>query len=522
MKLTKQLSIIAANNPGQTAFIYQHQETSYGELERQVNTFALGLERLGYQKGDHIALVAWNSPLYVIALYGILRMGAVVVPIKPVLTANEMKYVLHDGNVKAIVAMDSLLDKFEEMAEELPRVRHYIIYPSEHKRSFQSPVLTGKLKSFTQLVKDGDVEYIPPLLDEKDTAIILYTSGTTGKPKGTMLSYESIYANAKITADYLKYNENDRVISVLPMAHVFCFGAALCSPLLKGVTLLIMPKFSPKEVFRIAKQYHATVFAGVPTMYNYLLQTVNDQPMYKGDFSGVRLCLSGGASIPLTLLKKFEKTFHVTITEGYGLTEAAPVTYNPVDHPPTPGSIGKIVPHVECKIVDESGKEVRMGEVGELLVKGPHIMKGYYKKPEETAATLKDSWLYTGDLVRMDQEGYFYIVDRKKDVIIINGYNVYPKEVEEILYTHSNVIETSIVGTPHPETGEAIIGFVVVNNLSITEETLIEFCTRNLAKYKVPYKIQFLDKLPKNSNGKIDKKRLLPMISDQNRIRDIV
>jgi long-chain acyl-CoA synthetase len=211
-------------------------------------------------------------------------------------------------------------------------------------------------------------------------------------------------------------------------------------------------------------------------------------------------------------LEKFKKAFHITITEGYGLTEAAPVTYNPVNQPPKPGSIGKIVPYVECKIVDEFGKEVSVGEVGELIVKAPQVMTGYYKKPEETNGALKDGWFYTGDLGKMDQDGYFYIVDRKKDVIIVGGYNVYPKEVEEVLYSHPNVVETAVKGIPHSDTGEAVIGFVVVDHPSITEKKLIEYCQKNLAKYKLPIKIEFLDKLPKNSNGKIDKKRLLPMI----------
>ena len=377
MKLNEQLSLIAKINPNKPAFIYQDQETSYMEFERQVKKFASGLEQLGYQKGDHIALIAWNSPLYVIALYGILRMGAVVIPIKPVLTSNEMKYELQDGNVKAIVTMGSLLDKFEEIVEQIPKIKHYIVYESEAEIPLNLYVPTSKLKLFTQLVKEGDLEYIPPFLDENDTAIILYTSGTTGKPKGTMLSHKGIYTNAKITADYLEYREDDRVISVLPMVHVFGFGATLCGPLLKGATLLILPKFSPKEVFRIARVYQATIFAGVPTMYNNLLQTVNHQPMYRESFNKVRLCLSGGASMPITLLEKLKEMFQVTITEGYGLTEVAPVSYNPVHRYSKPGSIGKIVPHVEYKIVDPSGKEVK---VGELIVKGPHVMKGYYKK----------------------------------------------------------------------------------------------------------------------------------------------
>lgn len=521
VKLNEELSIMAKKYPDKAAFIYQDKETSYREFERQVKKFASGLEQLGYQKGDHIALIAWNSPLYVIAFYGLLRMGAVIIPIKPILTAKEMKYILKDGNVKAIITMDELLGNFEAIADQLPTVNHYIICESGADIPLEDHLLRPKLKLFAQLLEEGSNEFDAPFLNEEDTSIILYTSGTTGKPKGAMLSNKNLYINAMSTADFLKYNGNDRVISVLPMVHVFCVGAALCGPLLKGATLLIMPKFSPKEVFRIAKDHKATIFAGVPTMYNYLLQTAKKQTIYQKSFSGIRLCLSGGASIPLSLLNDFEKIFHVTITEGYGMSEAAPVAYNPVNRPPKPGSIGKSVTHVECRIVDDSGKEVVRGEVGELLVKGPNVMKGYYHLPEETAEALENGWLHTGDLVRMDEDGYYYIIDRIKDMIIVSGYNVYPREVEEVLNEHPYVFEAAVVGVAHQDTGEAIIGFVAVNS-SITEETLIDFCKKNLAKYKVPCKIEILDELPKNATGKIIKKNLLTMVSDHKKTADAV
>lgn len=508
VKLNEALSSIVNKYPDKTAFIYQDDETSYYEFDSLVKKFASGLEKLGYQKGDHIALISWNSPLYVIAFYSLLRMGAVIIPVKPILTANEIKYILKDGNVKAVIAVNELVESLEEIAEELPDVKHYILSGTDIPLGNQ--YFTSKVKAFNKVVEEGNLEFEAPDLHEEDTAIILYTSGTTGKPKGAMLSYQNLYVNARSTADYLEFNQDDRVVSVLPMVHVFSIGASFCGPLLKGATLLIMQKFSPTEVFRIANKYKATIFAGVPTMYNYLLQTSKKQPAYQDHFSDIRLCLSGGAAIPLALLNEFENTFHVTITEGYGLSEAAPVAYNPVHCPPKPGSIGKHIPQVECKVVDSNGKEVRMGEVGELMVKGPHVMKGYYKLPEETGKTIQNGWLHTGDLVRVDEDGYYYIIDRIKDVIIVGGYNVYPREVEEVLSTHPQVVEAAVVGTPHEERGEAIIGFVAVNG-NVTEETLIDYCRKSLVKFKVPYKIEFLDELPKNATGKIIKKDLAAM-----------
>lgn len=506
MNLSEQLSITAENHPNKTAFVFRDVETSYMELEGAVRKFASRLEQLGYKKGDHIALIVGNSPYYVIGMYGALRLGAVVIPVNPLYTAHELTYILKNGDVKAVITMDVLLEKFAAIAVQLPGINHYISCETGGEHELSDPNVTLKLKSFTRLIQEGSLDYDAPELDEADLAIILYTSGTTGKPKGAMLSHRNLYSNAKDVADYLTIDGNDRVIAALPMFHVFCLTVSLNAPLMNGGTILIMPKFSPQEVFRIAREHKATVFAGVPTMYNYLLQSFQESG---GDFSGIRLCISGGSSMPVALLKDFEKSFSVQISEGYGLSEAAPVTcFNPLDKPRKPGSIGTNIIHVENKVVDELGKEVGAGEVGELIVQGPNVMQGYYKMPEETAAALKDGWLHTGDMARMDDEGYFYIVDRKKDMILVGGYNVYPREVEEILYAHPNVSEVAVIGTPHPETGEAVTCFVVTDDITLTMDDLIEFCSAHLAKYKIPASIEFLDELPKTTTGKILRKNL--------------
>ncbi|MBT2215351.1 fatty acid--CoA ligase family protein [Virgibacillus dakarensis] len=506
MNLSSQLSITAKNHPNKTAFVFQDNHTSYQELEGAVTKFASALHQLGYRKGDHIALVAGNSPYFVIGLYGALRIGAVVIPINPMYTPYEMEYILKNGDVKAILTMDVLVEKFAAIAEKLPGVNHYISCETGAELKLTAHPLSTKLKSFTEILQGGNLEFISPVLDEEDVAVVLYTSGTTGKPKGAMLTHKNLYSNAKDVADYLTINGDDRVIAALPMFHVFCLTVALNAPLMNGGTVIIMPKFSPKEVFRITRAHTPTIFAGVPTMYNYLLQSANDKD---NDLQGIRLCISGGSAMPVALLKEFEKKFDVIVSEGYGLSEASPVTcFNPLDRPRKPGSIGANIVNVENKVVDEFGEEVEMGEVGELIVRGPNVMKGYYKMPEETAATLKNGWLYTGDLARMDDEGYFYIVDRKKDLILVGGYNVYPREVEEVLYEHPGVAEVVVVGMPDPDSGEAVVSFVVANDPAIAEDDLREFCKAHLAKYKVPAKIEFLDELPKNTTGKILRKNL--------------
>jgi len=512
MNLSDQLTVTATNMPNRTAYIFQDKETSYQEFEGQVRKFASRMERLGYQKGDHIALAVGNSPYFAIALYGALRLGLVVIPINPLYTANEMTFILRNGDVKAVITMDVLLEKFETMKDELPDVNLYISCESGSDVDLKKSSLQPKLRSFTQLIHEGSTDFKGPELNDDDLALILYTSGTTGRPKGAMLSHKNLYSNAKDSADYLQIGGNDRVIAALPMFHVFCLTVALNAPLMNGGTVLILPKFSPQEVFRLTKEYDVTVFAGVPTMYNYLLQSGKKQTDV---FENVQLFISGGASMPVALLKEFEQTFNVRIQEGYGLSEASPVTcFNPLDRPRKPGSIGKSIVNVENKVVDEFGEEVEPGEVGELIVRGPNVMLGYYKLPEETAMTLKDGWLYTGDMARMDDEGYFYIVDRKKDLILVGGYNVYPREVEEVLYSHPNVTEVAVIGLPHEESGEIVAGFVVVDDPQLTEEDLKKYCKEQLINYKVPAKIEFLDELPKNTTGKILRKNLRDKVTN--------
>ncbi len=509
MFLTKQLHKTAVQNAQKPAFYFLDQATAYSELDEAVTKFAAGLYKLGISKGDHIALLLGNSPQFIIGMYGALRAGATVIPINPIYSQDEMSYILNNADVKVVVALNSLVPLLEKIDSELTSVKHYIVCETEandKKLESRTLAISPKITAFTQLITEGDLLFQGPELDENDTAIILYTSGTTGKPKGAMLSHKNLFANARDISAYLKMTEEDYVVTTLPMFHVFSLTVVLNAPLMCGGTLLIVPQFSPKEIFGVIKKYEATIFAGVPTMYNFLYQS---QEGTAEDVKSVKRWVSGGSAMPVALLQSFQKRFNALISEGYGLSEASPVTcFNPLDRPAKPGSIGVSIQNVENKVVNEHGVEVPAGEVGELIVKGPNVMKGYYNMPEESAAVLKDGWLYTGDLARMDDEGYFYIVDRKKELIIVGGYNVYPREVEEVLFAHSNVVEAAAIGVPDPDQGEVVHCFVVKKDKSLTESELKAYCSVHLAKYKVPAQIKFVDELLKNTTGKVLRRAL--------------
>ncbi len=515
MNLSTQLHETAKGSAEKIAYHFMGQSSTYAELDEAITKFASGLEKLGVKQGDHIALLLGNSPHFIISLYGALRLGVTVIPINPIYTADEIGYILNNGDVKLVVALDMAIPLAEKVHAFLPKVEHFVFCETVpngiENYDVESITLYSKMKSFTELVASGELGFQGPELQDDDTAIILYTSGTTGKPKGAMLTHKNLFSNAKDVGDYLKMNHEDRVVTVLPMFHVFCLTVALNAPLLNGATLLIESKFSPREIFLIIKEYKASVFAGVPTMYNFLYQYPDGDPE---DLQSLRLCISGGASLPVALLNNFEQKFNVLISEGYGLSEASPVTcFNPLDRPRKPGSIGTSILHVENKVVDELGEEVPAGGVGELIVRGPNIMKGYYKMPEETAAAIRGGWLHTGDMARMDDEGYFYIVDRKKDLIIVGGYNVYPREVEEVIYNHRDVVEAAVLGVPDPNQGEAVKAYVVSKNPELTSEQVLEYCREHLAKYKVPSSVEFLEELPKNTTGKILRRALKTQIA---------
>lgn len=511
MNLVSSVRQQAVQQPDKIAYHFMGKDTTYGEFEFTVGRFAKGLQELGVEKGDHVAFLLGNTPHYLIALFATMRLGATAIPINPVYTPDEISYILHNGDVKTVIALDALLPLVEKGVQAFPQVTSFIICETTADTAEKIAALSqeAKVKThlFTQVIANVSDSLQPVEVADDDNAIILYTSGTTGSPKGAMLTHENIYSNARDVAHYLGYKADDRIIATLPVFHVFALTVVVNAPLLSGATVLLAPRFSPTEIFALAREQKATVFAGVPTMYNFLYQLPEGNPE---DFSTIRLAISGGSSLPVALLHNFEKKFNVRVSEGYGLSEASPVTcFNPLDRDRKAGSIGTSICNVENKVVDVNGQEVPVGEVGELIVRGPNVMKGYYKLPEETAMAIRDGWLYTGDLAKVDEEGYFYIVDRKKDMIIVGGFNVYPREVEEVLFAHNNIIEAAVIGYPDPNLGEAVHAYVVLKEVAATStEDLLAYCTKHMVKYKVPKVIEIMDELPKNTTGKILRRSL--------------
>lgn len=493
--LNENLRRSASKFPDKYAYIYGDSSVTYRELNQQVDRFAAGLSAQGIGKGDGVALLLGNSPEFVIAYYGILRLGAFAIPINPMFTKGEISYILDNSKAKAVIAHASVEFKLSELTEKSNNIT-CVIYVDASRQEW----------TWKRLMEISNLDFESPFTYQDDLAVILYTSGTTGKPKGAMLSHRNLASNAESIAKLMEMQEEDRVVAVLPMFHVFCMTVSLNGPIACGATVIIVPKFSPVDVVKTIRTKKGTMFVGVPTMYNFMYQLPEATA---DDFSSIRLCISGGASIPVELLQNFQAKFNVPILEGYGLSETSPlVAINPLKGTRKPGSIGVDIPGVKSKVVDVEGNELPRGVVGELAVQGPNVMRGYLNMPEATAAALIDGWFYTGDLAEMDEEGYIYIVDRKKDIVIVGGYNVYPREVEEVLYQHPSIIEASVVGVPDDGYGEIVKAYVVVKDEQTAIEDILHFCQDKLVKYKMPRQVEFLKELPKNSTGKILRREL--------------
>ncbi|WP_216828554.1 long-chain-fatty-acid--CoA ligase [Alkalihalobacterium elongatum] len=496
MTLNLALQNIAKEHGNKIAYHFEGQEETYGVLNKKVNSFASSLKETGIQKGDHIALIMGNAPEFMYALYGAWHIGAVVIPINPTYTKTELQYLLENGNVKAVISIPQLLPVIEELKSELKELTYILDVTSEE---------------FNRFVQSGDQNFAGVPIDENENAVILYTSGTTGKPKGAMLTHKNLYTNAVATGNALHITEDDVIINALPMFHIFAMTVCLNMPIVKGTKVIIMRQFSPKEFLRLVKEHKVTFFGGVPTMYNFIYHFLQENPE---GFSSVTHCASGGASLPLAILDKFKNEFGVLIQEGFGISEGAGVvTVNPRYGVIKEGSVGVPIEDIQVKVVDNQGNEVERGKVGELICKGPNVFKGYYQMPEKTASDLRDGWLYTGDFAKMDEDGYVYIVDRKKDLIIVGGYNVYPREVEEVLFKHELIVETGVVGAPDEEYGEKVVAYVVLKD-NISEAELLEYCRQHLAAYKVPAEIIICEnELPKTSSGKILRRALRDQVT---------
>ena len=434
-----------------------------------------------------------NSIEWVTVYYALAKIGAVMLPVNHHFRGGEIEFMLRDSGAKAFIGHEDHLEEPLRIEEALPELR--IVHGDDPVAGF---IPLHSLYSKNDPFPASDAE-------EDDTAAIFYTSGTTGRPKGAMLTHKNLFSNAKTVADMRSVEPDDVVLGVIPLFHIYGLTSLLNASFYLSMTIRLWPHFEPGELLSaIEEEKHSILFA-VPTILNRLLTESDSRPLKR---SGLRFCISGASSLPIEVLKRFEARFETHIYEGYGLTECSPVCVeNPFGLPTRPGSIGLPIPGFEIRVVNEKGEDVPVGEVGELLVKGPGVMKGYLKRPEATAEVLKNEWLHTGDLARTDEDGYIYIIDRKKDLIIRGGYNVYPREIEEVLYTHPDVIEAAVLGIPHPDLGEEVAAAVAIRKGSdATPDALRQFMKERVAPYKYPRKIVIMEELPKNQTGKIMKR----------------
>ena len=502
-----------------TALIYEDlqqqevREYTNIQIAREATQLAAGLRALGIQKGDRVIVMMLNCPEVVISYQAIARAGAVIIPVLPLLKGPEVRYIAENSAAKAIITSPVLLPLLQSALTDLPSLR-YIISTGDVGVQFASHPY--EILAYKDVLARGNShgdDYLRDLeglsLSSDDTAVILYTSGTTGSPKGVELTHRNVVSNAVSSRGADSDGEiNQRVgemqLAILPLAHAYGLVASNVG-YLNGTKAVLHPRFDTTAVLSAIERYHVNAFAGVPAMFVALLYTPDTE---KYDTSSLRYCVSGSAPLPLSILEGFEQKFHCQILEGYGLSEASAVlSGHTLDMPRKPGSVGKPIANVEVQIVDENDRPVPVGEVGEIIARGPNVMKGYYNMPGATQATLRDGWLYTGDMGRFDEDGYLYIVERKKDLIIRGGFNVYPHDVEEALNSHPAVIESAVIGIPSERMGEEVKAFVVARG-EVDAETLKAYCREKLANYKTPSEIEFVNALPRNAVGKIDKKEL--------------
>ena len=496
-----------------SALIFQDQTINYRELNELVNKVANQLVKLGIRPDDKIAISCPNTPAFVIGYYAIQKVGAVAVPLNIMLKGPEVAYHLDDSDAVALISFqgNSTLPSGKYCYEgfcETDSCRHFILIESEGS---EIPVPEEALL-FNQWLESEDTEFSTISRRAEDTCVILYTSGTTGRAKGAELSQSNMLCNAQACQALTNQKGTDVSMAILPLFHTFGQSLIMNTSILAGSALVLIPRFVPKTVLQQMHQHKVTHIAGVPTMFIGLLAFAEK---HGGDYLGeiadtLKVAISGGASMPVEILKQFEAKLNVPVIEGYGLSESSPVAaFNHLEYERKPGSIGQPLPGVTMKVVDDKGNEVPQGKEGELLIRGHNVMKGYYKKPEETAKTVVDGWLHTGDIVRMDEDGYVYVVDRLKEVIIRGGYNIYPRDIEETFMTHPDVHLVAVIGIPHKTFGEEVKAFIIPKEgTTTTSKEFVAWGHERLADYKFPRQIELVDSLPMTATGKIMKRLL--------------
>ncbi|MBB6674470.1 long-chain-fatty-acid--CoA ligase [Cohnella nanjingensis] len=521
------LTDAAGKFPGGEAMEFLGRSYSYAELAKRAARLANALRGLGIEKGDRVAILLPNCPQAVVAYYGILMAGAVAVQTNPLYRERELRHQLADSGAKAVIALDLLVPRVEAVRGETA-IRHLIVtslsdglpfpknrlYPLKRRREHPGLKIgygaNGTVRWSALLRRAPDTPLCEPADAGTDLALIQYTGGTTGVAKGVMLTHANIIANTmQTTAWFYSTKEGqERYLAALPLFHVFGLTVLMNQSVYLGSSLLLIPRFEPKAVLETIRRKRPTVFPGAPTMYIALL---NHPDAREGDLRSIRVCVSGAAPLPREVQDRFEQLSGGRLNEGYGLTEASPVTHcNPLWGFRKPGTIGIPLPDTDARIVGEDlFVELPPGEIGEVAVRGPQVMKGYWGRPEETDKVLQDGWLRTGDIGWMDEDGFFTIIDRKKDVILAGGFNVYPREVEEVLFEHPAIREAAVVGVPDDYRGETVKAFIVLREgWQVSEMQLNRWCRDRLAPFKVPHRYEFREALPTSLIGKVVRREL--------------
>jgi long-chain acyl-CoA synthetase len=493
MNVYEGLTAAAADVPERAALEFRGQSTGYGALAEQSQRVAGGLRAQGVQAGDSVALMLPNVPAFAAALYGAWMNGSVVVPMNVLLTPPEIRYLLEDSRVRLVVVFELFLPNVVRAVENMASPPKIVVVGAESHGHVPYAEVAGADRAKPENLDDPHV-------------LTIYTSGTTGKPKGAVIHAGNVIRQLDMTANVFEPRPDDRTLCVLPLFHVFALNALLNNSVRNRGTLVLHPKFELDDTVQSLENDGITVFAGVPTMYFYILKHPRAET---AKFPALRHCISGGAALPVEVLTAFERRFGVPIYEGYGLTETTVSVCCNRPEARKPGSVGKPYDGVSLKIVDDAGAEVKAGELGEIVLRGPNLMRGYLNKPEATREAIRDGWFHTGDIGYVDEDGFCFIVDRKKDMIIKGGYNVYPREIEEVLFQLPEVAEAAVVGIQDPAKGELVRAVVAFKPGKVLDETRIRgHVAENLAKYKHPGEYVFVPELPKGPTGKILKREL--------------
>jgi long-chain acyl-CoA synthetase len=491
MNLAENLTSTAAEHPDRPALRLDEAELTYAQLDEASARVAGLLHTKGVGRGDRVGIMLPNVPYFVVCYFGVLRAGAVVVPMNVLLKGREVAFYLGDPEAKLCFAWHDFAAEAEKGATEAG-AELIVVKPGE----------------FEALIAEAEPDREVAETTDDDTAVILYTSGTTGTPKGAELTHGNLVRNVDASLALFEPAPDEVILGALPLFHSFGQTCGLNCAVAAGACLSLIPRFDPGKALRLIERDSVSVFEGVPTMYAAMLA---DPDRDSFDVSTLRLCVSGGGAMPLEVMRGFEEAFGCPILEGYGLSETSPVaSFNHPHMERKPGSIGTPIEGVEMRVVDGDRNPVPQGEVGEVAIRGHNIMKGYWRKPEATADAIDaDGWFYTGDMARVDEDGYFYIVDRKKDMIIRGGYNVYPREIEEVIYEHPAVHEAAVIGIPDPELGEEVGAVIALNEgAELTTEEIRDYVKGQVAAYKYPRRVWFVDELPKGPTGKILKREI--------------